>query len=86
MTRQFVHAVIVRALEKSEEDIGLGVEKDRIVADARLAEQRLKLRPDRVVAAAVLVRMTGFEEHLEGVPLHRRSLQLRQGSAHLPTG
>jgi hypothetical protein len=44
--------VIVRALEIGEEDVGLGVEKDRIVADAGLAEERLELRPDRVYSSA----------------------------------
>ena len=70
MFRHLVHALVVGALEIGEEGIGIGVEKDRIVADAGIAEQRLQLRPDRIVPAAVFVRLAGVEEHLEGVALH----------------
>ena len=74
MQRQIVHAVALPALEIGEERIGLGVEKDGIVADALFVEQRLQLRPDRVMAAAVFVRLARLEEHLEGVALHGDSL------------
>ena len=51
--------------------------------DAGFLRARLELRPDRVVAASVLVRLAGIEEHLERVALHPAArLQLyRQGDS-----
>src|SRR5271170_7121827 len=54
MLRHLVHAVVVGALEIREKRVGVGVEKDRIVPHARFAEQRLQLRPDRIVPTSIL--------------------------------
>src|SRR5271166_1556412 len=77
MLCEVLHAVIVRALEIGEEDIGFGIEMNRIVSHALLADERLQIGPDRVVAATVFVRRAGVEKHLEGIALHIRAFLAR---------
>lgn len=45
----------------AEEVVGFGIEVDRVVRDAVLAQSSLEFRPNRIVAASVFLRRTGLD-------------------------
>src|SRR5258706_330938 len=70
--RQFVHAMAITAPQHREEDIRYLVEKDAVVAHARVAQQDAQFGPDLVVPPLVFGRMPRQQLHREGDLLHGR--------------
>ena len=75
MARQGVERVVGAAREYREEGMGFLVEKDAVLDDASIAQQRDQLGPDGVVPTRVLGFLTRMQPHPECHRLGRHVLR-----------